>query len=196
MISYRTTETRESVNYSADHASSIIRGVKICCYGEEKLHGSKPYSVVNVSRAHPIRLTYGEGTISPISKLLGMPLKLWKYPDIDNWINPPGWTENMTADSNPNVAFLMMKTDPNDPDWGWAPLYWNTDLGNVLAVRTDDKDLVINDIRMICYFARWKLQPLFEDAMGAGTIQRTKQEVLDFATWENMVAFANKAAQD
>ena len=138
--------------------------------------------MVNVLRAYPTRLTYGEGAISPISKLLGMPLKLWKYPDIDNWINPPGWRENINADSNPNVAFLMTETDPNDPDWGRAPLYWNTDLGNVLAVRTNDKDLVINNIRIICYFARWKLQPLFEDAMGASTVQRTKQEVLDFAT--------------
>jgi hypothetical protein len=195
MISYGTTETRESANHPEDRISSTIRGVKICCYGEEKLHSSKPYISVDVSRAHPTRLTYGECAISPISKLLGMPLKVWKYPDTDNWINPPGWAENMNADSNPNAAFLMMETDPKNPRWGGVPPYWNTDLGNVLAVRDDDKDLTVEDIKMVCYFARLKLQPMFEDALGAGTIQRTKQEVLDFATWENMVACANEMAK-
>jgi len=83
MMSYGMTETRESASHAEDHTHATIRGVKICCYGEEKLHGSEPYVSVNVSRAHSTRLYYSQGTISPISKLLGMPLKLWKYPDID-----------------------------------------------------------------------------------------------------------------
>jgi len=86
VISYRTTELRESGSYQEGHLSTKIRGVKICCYGEIKLHSSEPYILVDVSRAYPTRLTYGEGEVSPISKLLGMPLKLWKDPAIDAWI--------------------------------------------------------------------------------------------------------------
>ena len=55
----------------------------------------------------------------------------------------------------------------------------------VLAVRSDDKDLAIDDVRMMCCFARRKLQPMFEDALGGGYVQRTKKEVLDFITWGN-----------
>lgn len=121
-----------------------------------------------------------------------MPLRLWKYPDIDNWIDPPEWAGNGAADSNPNAAFLMMEADPKKSDWGWSPRYWNGDLGNVLAVRADEKDLAVDDVKMMCYFARNKLQPMSEDAMGSGIVVRTKQEVLDFVTWRNMMALRMK----
>ena len=185
--SYRTNEARESAAHLEDRHPTSIRGVKICCYGEIKLHGSEPYVSVDISRAHPIRVSGREGAISPISKLLGMPLRLWKDRDIDTWINPPGWDANMNADNNQDAAFLMMQTDLKDPGWGWAPLYWNLDLGNVLVVREDGKDLAVDNIRTICCFIRRKLQPMFEDALGGGYVSRTKQEVLDFISWENMM---------
>jgi len=196
VISYGTTEVQESVSHRDTRQSTRLRGVKICCYGEIKLHGSEPYVSVDVPRAHPTRLLYGEGAVSPISKLLGMPLKLWKYPDIDTWIHPPGWDESMTADSNQDAAFLMMETEPGKPDWGWAPPYWNMYLGNVLAVRADDKDLAVDDVRMMCYFTRRKLRPMFEDALGSGFVPRTKQEVLDFITWENMARCRDEMVEE
>ena len=42
-----------------------------------------------------------------------------------------------------------------------TPLYWNTDLGNVVAVRTDDEVIAVNDVMMMCHFATHKLQPMF-----------------------------------
>lgn len=196
VISYRTTEVRESASYQEGHLSTRIRGVKICCYGEIRHHSSEPYVSVDVPRAHPTRLTYGQGAVSPISKLLGMPLKLWKYPAIDAWNHPPAWGQNMAGASNENAVILMMETDPEKPGWGWAPLDWNLDLGNVLAVRLDDKDLAVADVRIICYFVRQKLQPMFEDAMGAGYVSRTKQEVLNFITWENMVKCRDEIVEE
>lgn len=188
LVSYRTTETRESTTKPDGRLTATVRGVKICCLGEEKLHGSEPYISVDVSRAHPARLTFGHCDISPISRLVGMPLKIWKYSDIDQQTDPPGWVGNESLDRNPNAVFLMMETDPKKPDWGWIPRRWSEGLGNILAVRADDKDLTVKDVRMMCYFARHKLQPMFEDAMGSGSVQRTKQEVLEFITWGNMVA--------
>ncbi|KAL9099992.1 MAG: hypothetical protein Q9163_004573 [Psora crenata] len=192
LMSYRTTELRESARYQEGRLPTSIRGVKICCYGEIKLHSSEPYVSVDVPRAHAIRLIESEAEVSSISKLLGMPLKLWKYPDIDAWNDPPGWSENMTSDSNPNAAFLMMETDLKNPGWGFAPRYWNTDLGNVLAVRLDDKDLDVDDVKIMCYFARRKLQRLFEDALGGGYVQRTKEDVRNFITRENMMEWWHK----
>lgn len=196
LVSYANTNIRESNNYLETRPPMTIRGVKICCYGEIKLHGSEPYVSVDVPWAHPAHLGYDQSSISPISKRLGMPLRLWKYQDILSWISPPGWGENMGADSNQDAAFLMMETDPDKPGWGWAPLYWNLDLGNVLAVRVDDKDLTVDDVRMMCHFTRRKLQPMFEDTMGTGRVPRTKQEVLDFITWENMVKVRDEVNEE
>lgn len=189
--SYLTTETPESVLYPGPRVSSSIRGVKICCYGERVLHYSDLYVSVDVPKAHAIRLSYNKAEISPISKVLGTPIKLWKYPDIDTWIDPPGWSENMTADSNQNAAFLMTEIDLNNPDWGWVPPYWSTDLGNVLAVRADYEDLAADDVVMMCNFARWKLRPMFETALSDGSQSFALQakQVLDSITWENMVKY-------
>jgi len=113
--SYRTTEVRESASDQDGHPSSRIRGVKICCYGEVKLHGSEPYVSVNVSRAHPTRLTYANGAVSPLSQLLGVPLRLWIDPSDTARIDPPGWSESMGASANENAALLMTETDPEKP---------------------------------------------------------------------------------
>jgi len=194
LMSYATTETKESDSSEA-RPPTVIRGVKICCYGERKLHGSERYVGVDVPSYHPTRTLGQDGSVSPISQHLGMPLRLWKYPDVETWLDPPGWNENMGATSNQDAAFLMMETDPSRPGWGFAPINWNFEIGNVLAIRVDGKDLAIEDLRAMCHFIRKKLVSMFEDAGSYGSVQRTKQEVLDFVTWDNMVKF-NEAAGD
>ncbi|KAI9642996.1 hypothetical protein NHQ30_008730 [Ciborinia camelliae] len=130
LINYRTTNLPDSVDRPENTISTAVRGVKICCYGEIKLHGSEPYVAVDVPRGHSAH---------------------------------PGSIK---------------------------------DLGNVLATRVDGKDLAVDDVRMMCEFTRRKLQPMFEDSMGAGLVSRTKQEVLDYITWENMIKFNDETAEE
>jgi hypothetical protein len=194
LMSYGTTETKES-DHSENRPPTAIRGVKICCYGERKLHGSERYVAVDVPSHHPTRTVVKFGSVSPISQLLGMPLRLWKYPDIETWLDPPGWDENMGATSNQDAAFLMKETNPGRPEWGFAPFNWDMDIGNVLAIRVDEKDLAVDDLRAICHFTRKKLLSIFDDANGYGSVKRTKKEVLEYITWDNMVKF-NETAGD
>lgn len=142
LVSYRNTYIRESVPGQLHRASTTVRGVKICCHGETKLHGSEPFVSVDVTRANQISL--GSGSISPISVCLGMAIRLWKDPDTEFRHDAPGWEGGMTADSNPNVAFLMRETDASKDEWGCAPMYWNSEIGNVWAVREDGQDLAVN----------------------------------------------------
>lgn len=66
------------------------------------------------------------------------------------------------------------------------------DVGNVLVVREDEKDLDVEQLRLLCYFRKRKLRPLFDDAAGAGLVRRTKQEVLDFITPDNLENFRDE----
>jgi hypothetical protein len=86
----------------------------------------------------------------------------------------------------------MMEMDPERSGWASAPLYWNTSLGNVLVVREDDKDLSVDDLGAICGFVRKRLLPMMEDALGYGEMERTRQEVLDFMTAENLDRFRER----
>lgn len=185
LVSYQNRRIRESVPDLHHRAPTTVRGVKICCHGEVKLHGSEPFVSVDVTRANQISL--GSGSISPISVRLGMPIRLWKDLDAEFRHDPPGWEGGMTADSNPNVAFLMMETDSSKDEWGWAPMYWNSEIGNVWAVREDGRDLAVDDVAMMCHFARRRLQRMFEDVMESGSSLVSRQRVLDFITWDNMV---------
>lgn len=117
-----------------------------------------------------------------------MPLAVWKDDtELQQWINPPGWPEeDQTAGSNPNAASLMMGIDLDPEIWGWAPEKWTNNLGNVLITRSDGQDVVLEDVKMMCYCVRWKLRPLIEDAMGFGLVWQIRQQVLDYITWENM----------
>ncbi|KAJ5652618.1 hypothetical protein N7507_010044 [Penicillium longicatenatum] len=88
LISYGNTHIRENVPDLIHRAPITVRGVKICCYGEEKFHGSEPFVSVDITRAN--RISLGSGSISSISVSLGMPLRLWKDPDTEFCHIPPG----------------------------------------------------------------------------------------------------------
>ena len=187
-------ETVQSASPGSAHAEGDPRrGVKIHCLGAIKLHGKQPFSQVKVSARHPV---WQEGELSSISKLVGQPVWLWKSDDISEWLDPPGWENSGTcADSNQNAAFLMMGTDPDADDWGWAPPRWQSDLGDVLVVGDQSQELAMEDVALLSYFCRKKLQPLFEDSMGLGLVPRPKEEVLEFMTGENMERFREEARQ-
>lgn len=102
----------------------------------------------------------------------------------------------MCADSNQNAAWLMRGADLTREDWGWAPLSWSIDLGNVSVVSDDESDLSVGELRLMCHFVRRKLLPMFKDSMGAGLISRTKQEVLNFITRENMDKYEGEMERD
>jgi hypothetical protein len=178
---------------TANTAGYTLRGVVIHCVGSIKLHGKRLLSQVEVPATHPI--CHGEGDLSPISRVVGLPVRLWKLEDIGEWlVNPPGWEEgNADAASNQLAPFLMMRMDPGADDWGLAPPCWNTDLGNVLMVGDDGQDLAVEDSALLCYFCKRKLLPLFEDSRGAGEVLRTKEEVLEFMTSKNMEMFREDA---
>ncbi|KAJ5764911.1 hypothetical protein N7520_004470 [Penicillium odoratum] len=191
--SYQNTHIRESVPDLQHRAPTTVRGVKICCHGEVKLHGSVPFVSVDIARANKISL--GSGSISPITVCLGMPIRLWKEPDSEFRTDPPGWEGGMGADSNPNVAFLMMETNTFKDEWGWAPMYWNSEIGNVWAAREDGQDLAVNDMAMMCHFARHRLQRMFEDVMESDSSSVSRQRVLDFITWKNMITYWDETSE-
>lgn len=191
LITYASTDVRESVPDLQYRAPTVVRGVKICCDGEIKLHASEPFVSIDVRRSTRTNLSSIQGeSNSPISALLGIPLNFWKDPSAEFHVNPPGWDATQWASSNQNVAFMMMRTNPSDPSWGWAPLYWNHDIGNVWVVREDGQDLDVREVAMMCHFARFKLQRMFEDTIDSkdSTLQDRKR-VLKYITRENMRAF-------
>jgi hypothetical protein len=92
-----------------------------------------------------------------------MPIVLWKDPNCEFLEGQTGWHNSRlnSAPENDNAIALFMETNPEKSAWGFAPLPWADYFGNVFAVRVDGEDLVVQDMEMICYFARDILRPIF-----------------------------------
>ena len=147
-----------------------VRGVKINCKGDQ-LKFPK-FAAVDVPAGHPVFLY----PIAPISKLVGMPLHTWQYPlDSACQDNP----ENVPA------TFLHLNTDESSGDWwGWAPMKWQNNVGNVLVVRNDNQDVSVQQVEALCHFCEFKMQPLFANVTGGGFVQMSRAEVLGYLTPE------------
>lgn len=62
-------------------------------------------------------------------------------------------------------------------------------VGSNVIVRADRKLITSHQVAALCHYAQFKLQPLFEDSMGAGFVQRTREEVMGHMTREKFQAF-------
>ena len=160
-------------NESVQHKISKLRGVKIHCKGDQRTFGTGVYSAVDVPKDHPIFY----GPIAPISQLVGMPIHTRKYPPDKLW-------KDSLAESTENVpaTFLHLAADPSSDAWGWAPLSWQNDVGNVLVVRSDGQDVTTRQVEALSRFCQFKMIPLFENASGGGLVEMTKEEVMRYLT--------------
>lgn len=165
-----------------------LHGVKIRCYGESQTNAGASFESADISA---VGCAFGDkGVISPISKVLGMPLRLRKCAI-------RGFAQDVT---NPNASMLMLMLNPERNDWGMPHLHWRFNIGNVFVVRDDGENLDVRDLEMMCCFARFKLQPMFKgvaqekSAVGSEDedndedvpIVGAKQKALEWITWKKM----------
>lgn len=169
---------------SPSRGDNTILGVKVACYGQQKLHGAAEFMSVEV----PTRRFSG-GETSAISILVGLPLKAARLGSNDDWAYLPDWEYSMGPSSNRTACMLFLETNIDSPRWGFAPLSWQLGIGDVLLVRADGKDLSVEQAELLCRFCRLKLQPLFEDSLGVGRVQRSKAEVIAYINAENMEVY-------
>ena len=148
-----------------------LRGVKIHCKGDQRTFGTDVYSAVDVPKDHPIFYD----PIAPISQLVGMPIHTRKYPPDKHWkdgLFAP--TENVPA------TLLHYVADPSNTGWGCTPLSWQNDVGSVLVVRSDGQDVTTRQVEALSRFCQFKMQPLFENALGYGLVEMTREEVIGY----------------
>ncbi len=162
-----------------------VRGVKINCKGDQRTFGADEFSAVDVPKGHPVFYS----PVAPISNLVGVPLHTRKCPP-DRL-----WRDNHDDDSYENVVatFLHLNTEDSNGGplgWGWAPLEWQNEVGSVLVVRSDGQNVTTREVEILCRFCQFKMQPLFENALGGGLVSMTREEVMGFLTPRGFAKYA------
>lgn len=98
--------------------------------------------------------------VSPISQLVGMPLKGRKYPP-----NPRG---AQLSPVNQPATFLYKQFDPENPDtFAFAPMEWQDGVGNVVFARADGEDLDIKHVQALCDYSQHHISDPIQDALEA-----------------------------
>jgi MYND finger len=171
-------------------ARERLHGVKINCLGEQSLHKIDTFAPVEVPSHSLERYGYTIGEAPPIATLLKLPLRAWKCPARER----PSEASTYATD-NVSATLMHINPDASSPEFGWTPSHWQTDLGNVLLVRDDGKDLDVNLAETFCRWIEWKLFPQFESALGlftdasAPSPATARQEVVARITRADMDAF-------
>ena len=57
---------------------------------------------------------------------------------------------------------------------------WQNNVGNVLVVRSDGQDVTTRQVEALSRFCQFKMQPLFENALGGGFVEMTREEVMRY----------------
>ena len=188
---YNDDSVYEREGQSKGHDS--VWGVRVNCSGEQLLHGVDEFVRVEVPSRHPAHparkyVNSLDCETSSISKLVGLPIRGFRMPFEHNYDQATGEHPGMT-DSNVAAMALFKEANITSDRWGFGPMLWNLALGNILLVRDDEEDLDVKEAQLLSVFCQEKVSPMFEDTWGAGFVERTRQEVVDFITPENFEAF-------
>ncbi|KAL5319640.1 hypothetical protein ACEPPN_012696 [Leptodophora sp. 'Broadleaf-Isolate-01'] len=166
-----------------------VKGVLIRCEGDIGINKKKTsrwerYSKVEVPKDHAI----WDSQPTSASKIMGLPLLVQKQP------HNPSWKPNdHTRFDNQPATFLNLTVDPKISDlWGFAPPEWQSEVGSVLLVRKDQKDLSREQAWAIAEFMQFKVSDSFEDAMESGDERQRRAAVLKMLNWKQFDDFLEK----
>lgn len=159
------------------------KGVRINCEGDKKTFSSKPFVEVAVPQDHP---AFMQPTAISVSEPLGFPLLAQKYPPNRAWEDT-----DMVPSPYQNVAatFLHLEMHTESAHWEWAPLQWQDDVGSVLLVRKDGKDLTPHQVEALCCYCQFEFSPAYEEASETDFEYTTKDDLRKLLTWESFAKF-------
>ncbi|PVH85600.1 hypothetical protein DL98DRAFT_651003 [Cadophora sp. DSE1049] len=166
-----------------------VKGVLIQCEGDIGINKKQSgrwerYSEVAISKQHSI----WNSEPTPASKIMGLPLLVKKQP------HNPAWNQNdHTRFDNQPATFLNLTVDPKVEDmWGFAPPEWQNQVGSVLLVRKDQKNLDREQAWALAEFMQFRVSDAFEDAMESGEERQRRAAVLKMLNWKQFDDFLEK----
>lgn len=192
---YHTDRVREvDSNYTRDQGRAVM-GVRISCDGERQLRGAELFVPVEVPHLHDILehgengWMFGEGGISPISKLVGLPLRAKRIPhEWNEWADLD--EDELPAPYRNDAAWkLFLEPEPKSGGFGFVQKAWNImgRISNVLLVRDDEEDLDVADVAALHGFIEEKLWPMFSQTYDQD--QAAQQKVRDYISRSNFLRF-------
>ncbi|CZR64012.1 uncharacterized protein PAC_13909 [Phialocephala subalpina] len=158
-----------------------------------RVHGKSKLSEIDVRRNFPV--VFRDLKPTSISKHMGLPIIVAKQGNIEQLWRTRGLDYN--PNQNRSAVFLNIITDPDNWRWGVTDLLeWDTDIGGVLVVRQDKKDITPGRLRLLqASVATWSL-PEAKKKIVKTLLCRTKFEEYFKKIREEKIAAGDGAWED
>jgi hypothetical protein len=142
---------------SLSRKPNTVRGVDIAGKGDQHFLGQVKFSENEVTTDHAI---FKDAKPTPISVHMKLPLLVRKYGNFYSaWVEP-GYAEGFNPFENRTALFLNIETNEPGGRWGFTDLLeWDQNIGTVLVVREDKKDITAQQVEALCYFCQHELCP-------------------------------------
>ncbi|MCJ1384572.1 hypothetical protein MMC17_007689 [Xylographa soralifera] len=172
-------------NLHEEPSSNTVWGVKINCHGEKILHGAEKFIRVAVDLNIPEQFE-----VSPVSKLVNLPVKAAKVKATDAWAEYPEWNydpddygSSARPEHNPEAEALFLGLGDHTKRMG-------ENIGNMLLLRDDGEDMSLEEAETLCGFCTLVLMPTFSQCL-RGEISRS--EVHRYLTRERFDKFSSES---
>mmetsp|Transcript_52587 Transcript_52587/g.87410 ORF Transcript_52587/g.87410 Transcript_52587/m.87410 type:complete len:232 (+) Transcript_52587:92-787(+) len=159
---------RKAVTTSSDDGASL--GLIQCLYMPCK--GENVCPITGPEFLHPDDPIFTKGTLSPLSSLIGLPLRFLRVDKRPSLSIP----RTAKLDNQP-VTYMMI-----DPVTGFAHPEWQQGIGSVFVARQDKRPLLIAHLEAVWQFADDILER-FGDGNVNYKVDMTKKEFLKFFKW-------------
>jgi hypothetical protein len=131
---------------------------------------------VEVSKDHAI----WKESPTDSSKIMGLPLLVYRLPESSAWDK-----NDHTRFDNQPATFLNLSLNPQMAGrWGFALPEWQTNVGSVLLVRKDGKDLSREQGWALAEYMQFQVSDSLEAAMESGDERQRRAAVLKMLNWK------------
>ncbi|KAI0902921.1 hypothetical protein F4823DRAFT_629814 [Ustulina deusta] len=139
-------------------AAALTKGVRINCYGDQKLLNKPHFEEIEQS---PMDIILTEHDTSDIAKRIGLPIFTKRCSPDPSWAN----LHDSKIYENMDATYLHLCCDPEaefDPSlgilgWGWASARWQNRVGSIIVARQDQKPLSRWHLEALCRYCRYEI---------------------------------------
>jgi hypothetical protein len=189
------TDTYFARTHVLPRETGKVKGVRVNCLGDRVVRGLPLFQTVDVPRRHPLFYLEGDDP-SSLTEQLGSSVRtlcVKKYTPDSAWKNNDQIPDRF---DNPIFDILHLDLNPKSPDWGQRLTRRKGDVGSILIIGRDGKDLSVGEVEQLYRFGQdWALPRVRQCAGREGGLAR-RLAFLNQCTAEAFRQFLDRMEED
>jgi hypothetical protein len=188
-MTHRSRDFRNLQEEGLGEREKKIKGVLFRCKADTEFYKQETGRTEQISATELSKNAIWNTDSIEFFKMMGLPLLVHKLPP------NPAWDQNdSTSLENLPATSLNLSVDPNNAQWwGVATPDWKTNVGRVILVRKDGKDLSPEQGWALAKFMQSRVSLALQKTPDARNILQRRATVLKMVNWTQFDTFLEKS---